>query len=67
MIPRKIAFIILIAAANLLAGCSIIEEAFAPLPTLPPTAILPTAAIYTPTPWPTPMDTATPTTTPTPK
>jgi hypothetical protein len=67
MIPRKLALTTLMLAATLLAGCSILEEAFAPLPTLPPTAFLPTLVIETPTPWPTPLDTATATVSPTPK
>lgn len=67
MTPRKLAPFTLIFAAALLAGCSILEEAFAPLPTLPPTAMLPTMAQNTPTPWPTPLDTATPMGSATPK
>jgi hypothetical protein len=66
MIPRKIFLLIFLILIVFLAGCDVLEQAFAPLPTLPPTLALPTEIVGTPTPWPTLLDSPTPTISPTP-
>lgn len=61
MIPRKIFLLTFLILIVTLTSCGVLEEAFEPLPTLPPTLALPTEIVGTPTPWPTPQDSPTPT------
>jgi hypothetical protein len=65
MMLRKIVLFLILFLVVFAGGCNVMEEAFAPLPTLPATIALPTANV-TATPWPTPKDSPTPTITITP-